>query len=729
MSRRLTVAAVGLLLLGLCVRPTGADTPAGAEIRLLEDLKFLTSDACEGRGIGSKGIDLAAEYIERQFVNAGLKPGGPGGSYFQPFMVTTGLKVGAGNHLVLKGPLGQTIALEHNKHFTAWSFGGNGKVEAPVVFAGHGITSTDPKYDDYAGLDVAGKIVIVLTATPRFGHAEASLFPTADTKADGPFGVRARVENALQHKAAAVLIVNSRAQARFGDLLPRPFIFARTGDPVPLPTAFLQRDLADTLLVSVKGMRLPDVEQATDADLKPRGTALSGWTCRLETDITLTRVKARNVVGVLEGSGPLAKETVVIGAHYDHVGMFGALRPFPSAIKAFSPPGGIGGVGFPLARLADSAIHHGADDNASGTVAVVELARRFGAQKARKGRRLVFMAFSGEESGLLGSAYYCRHPTFPLQDTTTMLNLDMVGRLQDDKLLVGGVQSAKPFPQLLDRVNEKHRFGIVKDPSGGGPSDHASFYARKVPVFFFFTGFHEQYPCPTDRVETINVPGLRRVVDLVGDLAAEVASLPARPEYAKTPGFDRSKTLWSSSPSVGVIPDYRATGPGVVVEGLVKDSAAAMAGLKKGDRVLAIAGKKVDSPSAFLNATRALTPGEPVEIAVERDSRRQSLTVELIHPRAGLTDPWFGFLPNRADTRPGILLAEVPKNSPAAKAGLQKGDRVVAVAGAPVPDRRTYLNAVRNLQPGVDVRLTVDRGGRPQDFQVRTPGKPKAPSK
>src|SRR5262249_48018909 len=160
---------------------------------------------------------------------------------------------------------------------------------------------------------------------------------------------------------------------------------------------------------------------------------------------------------------------------------------------------------------------------------------------------------------------------FPLEDTTTMINMDMVGRLQDNKLLVGGLGTAQPFGPLVERLNDKHRFDLVKDPSGQGPSDHASFYSRKIPVIQFFTGFHEQYHRPTDRVETINVPGIRRIAELVTDLVADVRTLPTRPEYAKTGTFDRRKTLWAASPSTGLLPNYTDAGEGVLLDGIVNN--------------------------------------------------------------------------------------------------------------------------------------------------------------
>src|SRR5581483_9038272 len=217
----------------------------------------------------------------------------------------------------------------------------------------------------------------------------------------------------------------------------------------------------------------------------------------LSVSVERRRIPVKNVVGVLDGAGPLANETVVIGAHYDHLGY--------------------GGRGTGSLSTGPKAIHHGADDNGSGTTVLMELARRFGAEKGRQGRRLVFVAFSGEEMGLLGSRFYVDNPPIPLATTVAMVNMDMVGRLADDpatgrgKLEVGGTGTAKEFDGLIDALNAKYGFAVKKNKSGVGPSDHTSFYQKGVPVFFLFTGLHRQYHKPTDTVDLINFPGMKRI--------------------------------------------------------------------------------------------------------------------------------------------------------------------------------------------------------------------------
>ncbi|HKI34572.1 MAG TPA: M28 family peptidase [Gemmataceae bacterium] len=712
MTRRLTIV-LGLVLLVSLVPLVRADSPADAEARLRADLLYLAADECEGRGITTKGIGLAAEYVARQFGNAHLKPGGPDGTYFQSFSLVTAARAGTNNSLTLRGPQGQAIDLEAGKHFSVALLGGAGKVDAPVVFAGYGLTSDAPKYDDYAGLDVAGKVVVVLTGTPRRGQRYADVF-AADDRPNPQGGLRAKLENASRHKAAAVLVVNATPSPRFGDSLPRPSYTLRDGDPVALPAVHLRRDWAQRML-NAADLSLADLEKDIDATLKPHSVPLPGWTCRLETGVAHTRVTVRNVIGVLEGDGPLAKETVVIGAHYDHIGLGTDNRLFNLA-TGVAGPGSPGGVGFPLAEMAGTAVHHGADDNASGTIALLELARRFGAAKERAGRRLVFIAFTAEESGLIGSRYYCNNPVFPLKDTAAMLNMDMVGRLQDDKLMVGGLASARPFAALVDRLNDKHHFDLLKEPSGQGPSDHSSFEAKKVPVLNLFTGFHEQYHRPSDRPETIDVAGVYRVVGFAADLVAELATT-SRPEYAKSGPYNRTKTLWSSAPSTGVLPDYSDKKEGVLVGGVVSGTPGAKAGLKKGDRISAVAGKPVKDPVAFLAVTRTLAPGTKVALAVEREGKAQTIELQLVRIPPGVQDRRLGwFVDLAADLKDGLLLAEVPEDSPAGKAGLKKQDRVTVINGESIADVAAYATAVRALQPGDKVAVTAVRDGKPRQF-------------
>jgi Zn-dependent M28 family amino/carboxypeptidase len=346
---------------------------------------------------------------------------------------------------------------------------------------------------------------------------------------------------------------------------------------------------------------------------------LKDWSGTLEATVSRTEINVKNVIGVLEGKGPLANETVVIGAHYDHLGR------------------GERGT----RSRGSKAIHYGADDNGSGTTAVLELARRFAGIKDRQGRRLVFMLFSGEERGLLGSAYYCRNPIFPLKDTVAMINLDMVGRLRDDpkikkgNLEIGGIGSAKSFETTIDEINKTYDFNIKKTRSGTGPSDHTSFYVKGVPVFFFFTGMHSEYHTPADKPETINFEGMKKIVEMIEELANKLAADKQRPEYvAAKASKDGPTGTPGGIPSIRFMPgDYDDDqSNGVLVGGVTPGGPAEKGGLKEGDWIIEIAGQPVRNMTGYMKVMGGQKGGEPIEFTVKRDDKKVPLKITPIPP-------------------------------------------------------------------------------------------------
>jgi hypothetical protein len=598
------------LVFWLGVQGQAGDDPIVQRMR--RDITFLASDECEGRGVQTAGIEKAAAYIANEFKKAGLKPGGPGGSYFQPFTMNAPAELTGTPVLRLSGPRGQTIELKYRQHFSALGISATGKVKGPLVFVGYGATAPKIDYDDYKDVEVAGKIVVLLRRTPRFDNDEV---PFDGDQADLHASLLSKVDNAIQHKAAAVLLVNDQSEtadtlANFAD---HARLFAAKG----LPFLHLRREVLDSMLQSSLGVRLTEVEQDIDRTLKPRSAPLAGWSASLEVSVARKKLPVKNIIAVAEGNGPLANETVVIGAHYDHLGYGG--------------PGSGSLAKDKTAKL----IHHGADDNASGTTTVIELARRFGQMPNRQGRCIVLMAFSGEESGLLGSMHYCnKEPLFPLKDTVAMVNLDMVGRLEEkdlakkNKLIVEGTGTAKNFAKLIETVNERHKFDLVTKSKGGvGPSDHTSFYLKKVPIFFIWTGTHKDYHQPSDTADKINVPGMRRIADLVEDLAGRLAQTSERPEYVYVapparPGGGRMKI-----PRLEFMPNYDEDGKGVLIGGVTPGGPAALAGLKGGDRIIAIAGRPITDMSSYMSVMSRQRRGQPVEIEIERDGKKLKVKV------------------------------------------------------------------------------------------------------
>jgi hypothetical protein len=625
LSRRCSLFTLLLASLALSLWSAAARLPAlaaeadSSEARMKKDISYLASDALEGRGMATHGLDLAADYIAAEFKKAGLKPGGKDGSYFQPFS-HAGHTLDGRPALVLRGPGGQVIELRHGVDFEALGMAPGGKVtDAPLAFAGYGITATakDGGYNDYENIDPAGKVLIVLHYLPR-GEAR---YKDSDNKeiTVGLGGDRRKyasftekLANADKRKAAAVIFLHDHVAAKDGDPL-LPYGYTSTSRAGKLPALFLRRSVADTLLRSALDSSLAQREEDIDRTLHPQSALLPGWTVSLEVKAK-PAIELKNVVGVLEGKGPLAKETVVVGAHYDHWGYGGA--------------GSLSGLRTP-------AIHHGADDNGSGTATVIELARRFAAQTNREGRRLVFVCFSGEEQGLWGSEYYVKEPPFPLADTVAMINFDMVGRLRPDKktnkdrLLIEGVGTAKTFDALIENLNNKYDFTLQKKASFMPASDHVNYYDKQIPVLWIWTDDHGDYHRPSDTAEKINVVGMRKIADLSQDLITALATVEKRPEYVKLARSGGGRPGGSDVPRLGIRPEYGDTEDGVLVTAVGDGGPAAKGGIKAGDRLVAMDGKPVKNLEAYISLLQGHKKGDVLEVTVLRDGKKVPLKVTL----------------------------------------------------------------------------------------------------
>ncbi|MDB5391811.1 MAG: ywaD [Planctomycetaceae bacterium] len=646
-----------------------ADTVAESEQRLLKDVKFLASDELEGRGIGLKGLDLAAEHIRTEFEKAGLNVTAVKGGAFQPFEMTTSAKLGGPHSLVFSGPEGKKLELKMEADFIPLSFSASGKFSGDLVFAGYGIDAKAEKsYSDYEGLDVKGKVVLIMRREPRQGddqkpglagpHGGQSKYADLRTKVstaygngavgilfvDDPYSSREALGKSKQQltkqgenvaealltteatpatdeeksKTSKQALVNAtnrykelKAEVAAGapDKLMR-FGYGGNDSAKSIPIGHLTRKACDEVLRAALKTSLADIEKEIDQELKPKSFALPGWSASGEFQIERHQTVVKNVIGVLEGTGPLADETLVIGAHYDHVGRGGRDSLSPGSTE----------------------IHNGADDNASGTSVLLEVARQLVARKEKLPRRVVFIAFTAEESGLIGSAKYCAEPVFPLDKTIAMLNMDMVGRLSDNKLTIFGTGTAPTWPAMLEKLGKAEKFEMTFKPEGFGPSDQSSFYAKKIPVLHFFTGNHPDYHRPSDDWEKLNINGMERVSELVAHVAVETVTNPVRPEYiaiktVANPGRE------SSRPYFGAIPDFGTDKPGLLLVGTGPGSPADKAGLKAGDRITLINQTKIGGLEDFDLALRKFAPGDVIEVTVVRDEKDVKVKVTLDKPR------------------------------------------------------------------------------------------------
>ncbi|MDX6558397.1 MAG: hypothetical protein QOF72_1446 [Blastocatellia bacterium] len=617
--------------------------------RLRQVIAYLASDALEGRRTGTPGANDAAHYIAGEFNRVGLRPGlqmarpartrGENQArYLQPFPYVASVELGSNNLLFLNP--GRADDLRQFKVSEDWmplGFSTNGEVKnAEIVFAGYGISSAELKYDDYAVSNVKDRVAIVFEGTPD-GDSPHGQFVNAGQ-------MRFRVAAARAAGARALLIIASEEKLK-DDRLSR-LSYDNAGE-AGIPVAVISRGLASKLLadhdLSAYGAH-PDARD-TFGDVEfPRTLRLPIRQGRLSLSVNVNRSESPsfNVIGVLPGSDPKLKgEAIVIGAHYDHLGR--------------------GGEGSLAPR--EGEIHHGADDNASGVAGLIELARMLSSQKLK--RTVVFIAFSGEEEGLIGSSYYVNHPIVPLANTVAMINMDMIGRLRDRSLIVGGVGTAQEWRALIEADNSlgsmtvslntttqaaglpasvrlpivvgangqpvvtmdpAKQFRLTLNEDGYGPSDHSSFYAKQVPVLFFWTGTHNDYHKPSDTADKINYEGQARILTFVDRIVRDLDSSDKRPTYAVAKSESQGRSM-GFRVYLGTIPNYAESNDGLKLDGVRDDSPASRAGLKAGDKIVKMAGHEVKNVYDYTYALGEMKAGQEYEVAIVRGSERLTLKI------------------------------------------------------------------------------------------------------
>ncbi len=542
---------------------------------VLAHVRFLADDRLEGRAVGTAGEQCAADYLASQFESLGLEPAGGQGSFFQTFPIRKGAELGPQNRLTVSG---RTYGL--GTEWVPTGFSANANVDGSLVYGGHLLSSPGNPEDEFARIDISGRVVVVEWGDPDDPHG---------TGLRGDPHFKATV--AAGRRAAGILLL------------------APTGMELPTPDSEMRAALAIPVGI---------VSGAAAAVL--REALIGGADASLRTDVRATSADARNVVALLPGANPLLRgEYVIVGAHYDHLGYGG---------EGSLAPG-------------ETAIHNGADDNASGTAAVLEIAQTLAAGP-RPDRSVLFIAFTGEERGLWGSAYFVREPTIELDEAVAMLNLDMVGRVVDDGLTVLGVGTAAEWDAIIDRANGELAapFRIGKSPDGYGPSDHSSFYGEGIPVLHFLSNLHEDYHRPSDDWEKINIDGLERVSELTARIAARLATggadavaLTPIQQAAPQRGAPSTQAASSASsgygPYLGTVPDMTPRDFGLRLTGVREGSPAAAAGLQPGDVVVEFAGKPITDIYAYTYALQAQAPGDEVVIVVQRGGERVSVTATL----------------------------------------------------------------------------------------------------
>jgi hypothetical protein len=566
--------------------------------RYLDDVKALTAPSMEGRGDGTQGLTRAAHLLETRYKRLGLKPAGTH-SYFQPFTVITGAQLRSHNRITVEDGT-QKRDLKLNQEFVPFSFSSTGSVGAPAVFVGYGATAEEFAYDDYNGIDVKDKIVVVLRYEPG-AFAEKS----GNTGLTRHSQLISKAINARNHGAKAVVLINGKLGDGEEDLLTR---FGSVSGPENTGIVLVQvkNEVAESWFRTVN-KSLAEVQGQINHATKPQSFPFPDQLkLSINVDIETTRATVNNVLAYLPGQ---TDEYVIIGAHYDHLGRGNYDSLAPSQIGQ---------------------IHPGADDNASGTAGVLELARVFAPMKGQLQRGILFASFAGEELGLLGSAHWVQEPTLPIDKAVAMLNMDMIGRIKDNKVYIGGVGTGSTLKTVLEQSQAKANFKIEYSPGGYSASDHTSFVTKRIPVLFFFSGLHSDYHKPSDTWDKINSESAARLVDLVGSAGLQLASATGRPSFV---AVLEDKPLGGASggygPYFGSIPDFGQTENGVKFSDVKPASPAANAGLKGGDILVQFGDKPIKNLYDFTDALRRSKVGDVVEVTVMRDGRPVQASVKL----------------------------------------------------------------------------------------------------
>jgi hypothetical protein len=593
-ARRLVA---GALLLLLAPPPAVAQTPTASPTRA--HVTALAAERLEGRLSGSNGERLAADYIAAELKRIGARPL-PGQQDFRlPFEFTAGTRDG-GSSLSLR--VGQTYSSTPNVQ--ALSFSDNGEVTGEVVFAGYGIVVPDSQdfgYDSYATLDVKDKVVLVLRYFPE----------DADQKTRGILAryadLRYKAMAARQHGARALLVVTGPRSPNAGETIPMTFDTALAGSGI---VAASISGAAGTALIAPTGRTLEDVQRSFDSgNPHVAGFALPGLTVTVRTAVVRERRTGYNVAGYLPtsaGQQDLPKPWIALGAHYDHLGR--------------------GENGNSLAAETERGrVHHGADDNASGSAAVLAIAERLAAQPRR---RNVLVAFwSGEEIGLIGSAAFVNQPPLPLADLAAYFNFDMVGRMQDNKLTVQAAGTSPAWARVIEQANVSAGFDLVLQQDPYQPTDVANFNQAGVPCLNFFTGTHTDYHKPTDTADKIEYDDLDRVVSFAAQIARRIGDTEQPPAFTKVEQQTQGAGRAGVRVFTGTVPDYATEVKGLLLGGVIGGGPAEQAGLQKGDVIVEIAGQTIANIYDYTFALELLKIGEPAKVVYMRDGQKRETTL------------------------------------------------------------------------------------------------------
>jgi hypothetical protein len=558
---------------------------------LAEHIKYLASDELGGRFPGTPESKMAQDYIINQYINANIAPLGKNG-YLQKFAFVSNVVAGKNNSLSIGN---KSYVL--SKDFTPLGFSENGSLTANAIFVGYGFSIDDStKWNDYDSVNVDGKWAVILRGGPEDDNPHSSYNPHLP--------LRKKVLIAKDNKAAGVIFIN---QEDDNELIELHYDNSFSGAGIPVIN--ISRTVAKDIFSNSK-IDLKAVQEKLKSTMQTVSFEISYVTISASVDIKKTNSDAANIIALIPGVDPeLKHEYIVIGGHYDHLGMGG---PWSGS------------------RVPDTlAVHNGADDNASGTAGVIEIGEKFAEIQPKLKRSIILFNFDAEERGLLGSKHFIENPLVDVKNIVAMLNMDMVGHLTENALTIGGTGTSPIFEELLNDLNKKYSIDLKLSPEGYGPSDHANFYTKDIPVLFFFTGTHDDYHKPTDDFAIINLHGEKLILDFIFNIALRINHLSEKPKFTEAGPKQSAAPSKRFKVTFGIIPSYGSQAEGMEVDGVKNDGPADMAGMKTGDIIVSIDSKKITNIYDYMYRLGELKSGDIVSVIVLRDGEKVSLTFHL----------------------------------------------------------------------------------------------------
>ena len=578
-------------------RPATRPASLVSESQLRADVSWLADDARTGRGIGTPGLDASADYLADRFKSLGLQPLDGLDGYFQSFDYKFGSElVAEKTDLLADGG----VPLRAGVDFEPLGWSAAAAFKGPLVFGGYAISSERYGYDDFAGLDAKGKVVLCLRYEPHDAEGNSRFTNGGRFSREAALNAKARAASAAG--AVALLIVDPPRHHKAGDVLMD--LGSARRQAADIPVFHLKRAAADDLL---KADGLPDVAELQayiDKEAKPASAAGNGLVVAGGFETRDRTVRLRNVAAVLPGEA--ADEYVAVGAHYDHLG-YGAYG----------------------SNDGEGRVHNGADDNASGTSVVLAAAKAFAKSGKKPPRTMIFICFTGEEIGLVGSEHFVENCPVPTGQIAAMLNLDMVGRVRDERLSIGGLGTAAVLPQIVAKADAASP--LVTSDLGhlfDDRSDQASFIAAGIPSLFLFSGMHEQYHAATDDVDLVNFDGLAQVARFACDVLMSFETTPrADLMIAKSGPSTRPAEGEGAADGparrvvLGVTLERQPPLPGIAILKVAADSAAARGGIQDGDRIMKFGDRDIHGSDDLIGALAEAEPGQRVEVLLYRDGQ------------------------------------------------------------------------------------------------------------